>query len=287
MPVIVEEIGSPVEEPQGPSAAPAPEAASSSPTHPLPIGNPERLASETVAPLFGVYPALVVDVVDPDERGRVMVRLPWAPDLNRADYEAWARIATLMAGSERGTWFIPDVDDEVLVAFEYEDINRPYVLGALWNGKDKPPESNKSIVSGGKVQKRIIHSRSGHTITLDDTDNSEKISIVDKTEKNLVEIDSKNNSLEIKAGSKVEIHTDDGHKIVVDSNGINIEAAMGKDLTLKGQNIKIEAMVGLDMTAKTGNAKIEGLETTVKGSTKMDLDGGALMNIKGVLVKIN
>ena len=63
--------------------------------------------------------------------------------------------------------------------------------------------------------------------------------------------------------------------------------AKGKDLTLKGQNIKIEAMMGLDMTAKGGNAKIEGLETTVKGSLKMGLDGGAMMEIKGALVKIN
>ena len=90
---------------------------------------------------YGVYTALVTDIVDPDGQGRVRVKLPWSPDSEGSAYEAWARLATMMAGNDRGSWFIPDVEDEVLVAFEAGDPRRPYVVGALWNGQDAPPES--------------------------------------------------------------------------------------------------------------------------------------------------
>ena len=78
--------------------------------------------------LFGVYPAIVTDIKDEDGQGRVKVRLPWSPD-DEAGYDVWARLATLMAGGKRGSWFIPDKDDEVLVAFEGGDPRRPYVVG--------------------------------------------------------------------------------------------------------------------------------------------------------------
>ena len=65
--------------------------------------------------------------------------------------------------------YLPEVDDEVLVGFEHGDIHRPYVIGALWNGKDQPPLQVSEAVGDGKVNKRVIKSRSGHTITLDDT----------------------------------------------------------------------------------------------------------------------
>ena len=232
----------------------------------------------------GVVIGIVTNNRDPDGLGRVKVKFPTLPGNEESH---WARLVTLMAGSGRGIEFIPEVNDEVLVAFEHDDTHRPFILGSLWNGKDKPPEgSDKLVSSTGKVEKRIIRSRSGHTITLDDTDGAEKISIVDKTGKNSIDINSKSNLLEIKAGSKIEVHTQDGHKIVLDSSGIVIEAAAAKDLTLKGQNIKIEATMGLDMKANM-DVKIEGNMTSVKGKMNMDLDGGPMLNVKGGLVKIN
>ncbi|MFD0449555.1 phage baseplate assembly protein V [Rhodococcus aetherivorans] len=86
-----------------------------------------------------MYPATVTDVADPDGQGRVRIRLPWTPDTDRDGYETWARLATLMAGAGRGTWFVPEVDDEVLAAFWAGDPDQPYVIGALWNGQDAPP----------------------------------------------------------------------------------------------------------------------------------------------------
>ena len=90
---------------------------------------------------YGVFPAIVKDITDPDGQGRVKIALPWSPDTAGGSYEVWARLATFMAGNNRGSWFIPDVDDEVLVAFEGGDARRPYVIGSLWNGRDTPPES--------------------------------------------------------------------------------------------------------------------------------------------------
>src|SRR5204863_851322 len=95
-----------------------------------------RISSGLGGRWYGVYPALVSDIKDPDGQGRVKVTLPWSPDPSGAEYAAWARLATLMGGNKRGSWFIPDVDDEVLVCFEAGDPRRPYVVGALWHGKD-------------------------------------------------------------------------------------------------------------------------------------------------------
>ncbi|HEY0072411.1 MAG TPA: phage baseplate assembly protein V, partial [Chloroflexia bacterium] len=78
----------------------------------------ERVAGGLGGRWYGVYPALVTDIKDPDGQGRVKVALPWSPDAKSESYEVWARIATMMGGGNRGTWFIPDVDDEVLIAFE-------------------------------------------------------------------------------------------------------------------------------------------------------------------------
>src|ERR1700704_1708221 len=107
---------------------------------------------------YGVFPALVSDIKDPDGQGRVKVTLPWSPDPGGARYEAWARLATLMGGNNRGSWFVPDTNDEVLVAFEGGDTRRPYVVGGLWNGTDKPPAS---MDGGGKNDKKVLRSRNG------------------------------------------------------------------------------------------------------------------------------
>ena len=102
----------------------------------------------------------------------MQVRLPWAPDADGRQYELWARLATLFAGANRGSWFIPDVDDEVLVAFEAGDPRRPFIIGGLWNGRDAPPES---MDGAGNNNLKVIHSRNGVKISLDDSDGQERL----------------------------------------------------------------------------------------------------------------
>src|SRR6266536_6725356 len=157
----------------------------------LPLGGaaPDRV--------YGVVIGIVTNNDDPDGLGRVKVRFPWLSD---SDESWWARIATPMAGNQRGVQFPPEVEDEVLVAFQHGDVRFPYVLGGLWNGKDAPPES-KPLDGDGKVAKRVVKSRSGHLIRFDDTDGSEKIEIVDKSEKNSIVIDTANNTVTVQADS--------------------------------------------------------------------------------------
>jgi uncharacterized protein involved in type VI secretion and phage assembly len=115
------------------------------------------------ATINGVKTATVVDHADPDGEGRVMIELD-------SDHEAaarqWARTATLMAGPDRGTWFIPDVGDEVLVAFEQGDPSRPFVVGALWSQRARPPEQ-----IGLDNGRRTVATRNGARIVIDDTGN--------------------------------------------------------------------------------------------------------------------
>ncbi|HSJ84085.1 MAG TPA: phage baseplate assembly protein V [Acidimicrobiia bacterium] len=116
-----------------------------------------RRRAETMG---GVATATVVDHADPEGAGRVMVDL----GTKFAAGRLWARTATLMAGPERGTWFVPDVGDEVLVAFEHGDPRRPVVVGSLWNHRSRPPEE-----VGADNGRRSIVTRSGARIMIDDT----------------------------------------------------------------------------------------------------------------------
>ena len=143
----------------------------------------------------GVVVGLVSNNQDPLGAGRLRIKFPWLSD---NDESAWAPMATPMTGNGRGFQYIPEIDDEVLVAFEHGDIDRPYVIGCLWNGVDKPPlDPSDAVGMGGMVNKRIIKSRSGHTILLDDTPGNEGISIEDKNG-NHIALHSQDNSLEIK-----------------------------------------------------------------------------------------
>lgn len=151
---------------------------------------------------YGVYPALVSDIKDPDGLGRVKVTLPWSPDTDGGRYEAWARVATLMGGNNRGSWFIPDANDEVLVVFEGGNPRRPYVIGGLWNGNDSPPES---MDGAGNNYKKVVRSRNGVKITLDDSDGRESL------------------VLETPGGQKITMKDGPGSVEIVDSNGNSVK----------------------------------------------------------------
>jgi uncharacterized protein involved in type VI secretion and phage assembly len=194
---------------------------------------------------YGITVGIVTNNQDPQGLGRVQVRFPWLSDEHGSH---WARVASPMAGKERGLYFLPEVDDEVLVAFEHGVVEFPYVLGALWNGKDLPPEP-----SDQQNNRRTIKSRSGHIIRLDDTDGDERIEIIDKSAKNSIVISTKDNSITI---------TSDADLTVASTSGA---------LTLSGKSIAIKSQEALKVEAG-GN---------------LDLKGGPQLNIKGQRVNIN
>jgi uncharacterized protein involved in type VI secretion and phage assembly len=198
--------------------------------------------------LYGVYPAQVTDVQDPDAQGRVQIRLPFVEESDGASALAWARLATLMAGGERGSWFIPEVDDEVLVAFVGGDPRRPVVIGALWNGVDTPPET---MDSDNNV--RSFTSRSGHKLSFDDTAGAEKV-VLDTQGGHTLTLDDA-------SGGTVTLEHSNGAKIKIDTAG-NI------DITANVK-VKIQAPAGLDITAAmvTVDAAMSKFSGVVKADT--------------------
>jgi uncharacterized protein involved in type VI secretion and phage assembly len=180
---------------------------------------------------------IVTDNQDPENLGRVKVKYPWLSADHSSD---WARVIAVGGGKERGVQFLPEINDEVLVGFEQGDINSPYVLGGLWNGQDAPVAPASAIVKGGQVQRRIIRSRSGHEIVLDDSNSDASIIITDKA----------------------------GNQITLDSQGRAITITSTGDLKLKASgNMALEAQGRVSLKA-SGGVEIDGQGGTVdvKGS---------------------
>ncbi len=200
--------------------------------------------------IYGVVIGIVTNNKDPENLSRVKVKFPWLSDKEESH---WARVATLMAGDDRGSFFLPEVDDEVLMAFSHGDVRFPYVIGALWNGVDKSPRNN----ADGKNNLRVIKSRSGHELIFDDTGQKERVELKTKGGHQIVLDDS--------AGQeKITIQDESGsNKIEIDSvqKAISIESQM--KLSLKSQTIEIEA------------------------GTMLTIKAGATLTIQGALVKIN
>jgi len=210
------------------------------------IADDERQLRGLSDRIYGVVVGLVTNNQDPDGVGRVKVRFPWLSD---SDESQWARIAAPMAGKDRGVYLLPEVDDEVLVAFEHGDIRRPYVVGALWNSKDTPPASNDD----GKNNIRIIKSRSGHVVKLNDEDGKETIEIIDKSTKNSIVVDTASNTITITS-----------------DKDITLKAANGT-ITLDAQKVAVKS---------SADSKIE-------AGAGMDVKASGTMNIKGATVNIN
>jgi uncharacterized protein involved in type VI secretion and phage assembly len=149
--------------------------------------------------------------------GRVKVRFPWMTDQQESD---WVRVMAPAAGDKCGVFFMPEERDQVLVAFSHSHIERSYVLGVLWSNASKPPDEDRA--------KRQLKSRSGHTITLDDTKDAEQISIVDKSGKNKIVLDAKNNTITI----------DCGGDLTITANG-KLALKSADDVTIDGKTVKV------------------------------------------------
>ncbi|HUX88749.1 MAG TPA: VgrG-related protein [Chloroflexota bacterium] len=216
--------------------------------------------------LPSVVVGIVTDNTDPEaNQGRVKVKFPW---LVEDDQSWWARVASPMAGNGRGFYFLPEVDDEVLVAFEHGDPTRPFVLGALWNGKDLPPKKNSEVISSSQVNQRMIKTRAGHVITLDDTSGAELISIIDKTGKNLIKIESSSNKITIQA---------DGDVAITAKGKVAVSAEQDVDVSANG-NAKVKAEQNVDVEA-TGNA-------TVKATGNASVQANGNLDLKGSMVNV-
>lgn len=188
----------------------------------------------------GFFPAVVIDNVDPENSGRVKVRLPRVRARGQQGYETWARIATLMAGNNRGTWFIPDVNDEVLVAFEGGAARQAYVIGGLWSGTSSPPETMDT-----NNNKKLLRSRNGVKITLDDQSGQESF---------IVETPG-GQKVTLKDGpGSLEITDSNGNSVKLETNGIMVNASA--KVTINASQVEVSSGM---VSVSAGMSKFSGV----------------------------
>jgi uncharacterized protein involved in type VI secretion and phage assembly len=171
---------------------------------------------------FGVYPAIVTDIVDHKNLGRIQVKLPSLGGDGEA-VRAWATLLTPYADDDQGFEMLPAVDTLVVVAFEAGDLRRPYIVGSAWNGKAALPQTPEA-----PNNKRLIKTRSGSLLEFDDTDGAAKVTVSMKS----------------------------GHKLVLDDSAqeVKLTHANGCTVTMNvaGQ-VEIQANATVEVTAAAVN----------------------------------
>ena len=201
--------------------------------------------------IHGVVVGQVTDIADPDHQFRVKVSFPWLSD----DYESWwARVAVPGAGDGRGLAWLPEVDDEVLVAFGHADGRTPYVIGGLYNGVDRAPDAEQLVdESAGQVVQRSLVSRKGHRLVLGDDDSAPKVELATGDGNLTITLDASQTTITIDSQGSVTISGSTGVKISSDSD------------------IDIEASGSLKLSAQTG----------------VTIDGGPSVSVSGDLIRLN
>lgn len=171
---------------------------------------------------FGVYPAVVTDIVDPQNLGRIQVKLPTLGG-DGEGVRAWATLLTPYADDDQGFEMLPAVATLVVVAFEAGDLRRPYIVGSAWNGKEALPHTPEAANT-----KRLIKTRAGSLLEFDDTDDAAKVTVSMKS----------------------------GHKLVLDDGAqeVTLTHANGCTVTLNiaGQ-VEIRANATVEITAAAVN----------------------------------
>ena len=248
------------------------------------------------APIHGVVTGIVSDVNEAKDKNndmgacRVKVKIEQFGDKFVTD---WMQVAQAGVGKDRGSLMMPEVNDQVVVAFERGDIRRGFVLGGVYNGKDQPHGgTSKGVVSSdGKVDRRSFSSRAGSYLLMDDKSGAEHLTLATKDEKYLLQLDKGKTTIKIDSDGKIEIHGKQDILLKGDANvtlesksnmtiksggGVSIQAS--GDISIKGTNVKAEASANADIKG--------GAQVNVKGAMAT-LEASGITTVKGSLVKIN
>lgn len=216
-----------------------------------------KVTDRSGRPISGQMPGLVEGIVtdncDPDKLCRVRVKFPQLPEMPES---WWARVATPMAGEGRGWVTLPEIDDEVLVAFVHGDINNAIVLGGLFNGVDKPPYANEDENN----DLRVFQSRSGHRVTFDDTDGSERVELVVNNE-------------------EINVIWNAADKVLSVYSGGDIMIESGTTIELKCTDFVVDASSSVSIKA--------GSTMELDASGNCTVNGGGKLALSGSLTKIN
>jgi uncharacterized protein involved in type VI secretion and phage assembly len=201
----------------------------------------------------GVVEAIVLDNVDPDQLGRIKVKFPILPD---APESYWARLVMPMAGRERGWMTIPEIDDEVLVAFVHGDFNHAIVLGSLYNGVDTPPYANEDTENN----LRVFQSRSGHRMTFDDTEGAERMELILHNE-------------------EIRVIWDSTEKVLSVYSGKDIIVEAVETISFKCKDFILEATNSISFDS--------GTTTEITTGTSCEVDGGTSLTLSAAMTNIN
>ncbi|MFC6334427.1 phage baseplate assembly protein V [Paenibacillus septentrionalis] len=220
----------------------------------------------------GVYSGIVTDNKDPDSNGRVKVKIPVIDDQKEFD---WMRIVAFMGGKDRGALFIPEVGDEVLIAFMMGDITAPIVIGSLWNKEEPPPAGNND-----KNDIRKIKTRSGHEITFDDNDQAGKITV--KTKKgHQLEFADKEQRIELRTANS-------NHKVMLDEQKGQVTIQSSQATLTMNQKGEIEIKAPKSIKLSGGQIQIEASSTLeMKANANVNISASGMLQLKGSIIKLN
>ncbi len=254
-------------------------------------GKPHMLSSlldpgkTDTQPWGGIVIGIVTNNNDEEfKQGMVKVKFPWLDDSAEESY--WARVAFPGAGKDRGIYFVPEPDDEVLVAFEHGDFNRPYIIGSVYNGKDAPPLPIGQVVVSGAVVKRQIKTRKGHKVTFTETASEEWIEIRDSKDQTWIKFDATNKKVEMHSEGEITIGATQNISMKSDTGNITIEAPSGK-IEIKGMQLSAEGQTQAALKSPGGPTNVEGLTLTAKGQSMAEVSASGPLTIRGAIVNIN
>ncbi|MFF2773936.1 VgrG-related protein [Streptomyces sp. NPDC058052] len=238
----------------------------------------------------GLVNATVTDTQDPEGSGRVKVTFPWLSDEYASD---WARTAQA-AGTGGGEPYIPEVGDEVVVGFELGRLDRPYVLGGLYNGQDRPSGGGAVDPTSGAVDRRAFASKGGHKLELlDAAGGAQGVRLRTGDGKLTIDLDQAGTAVTIGSDGSVRITAKEKVSITA-TGGVSVAAGRGA-LELSGDSVSVTARQGVRVDGGQGAVRlatggaldVQGATVTVDGTQRTELKGGTTLSVSAPLVKIN
>ena len=211
----------------------------------------DQLGPDSLPDGFAIAPGTVTNNLDAIAEGRVQVHVPGMP------FDAWARLPAVGGGSSRGFCWIPQIDDEVLVAFSHNDPNAAYVLGGLWSTRDRPPLTLPTDFLTKRVIKTGIAGGLGHEVEFDDA--LQSITITSSTKQ----------------------------KVTIDPLKIKLENTAGTlSITLDNttQSVSIQAVAKIEL--KAAQISLEGVDVSIKG-TNITVQAGGPCTVQGLPISLN